>query len=59
MDFINNKLIQIIYMIGALLLVLPGFLNQNTKMRILLSNLSIWIVIILILFSIMFFIGII
>jgi len=59
MDLINNKIIPIIYMLGVLLLVLPGFLNKNSKIKILFQNFGIWFAIILLLLSLMYFIEII
>lgn len=56
MDIMNNKIVPIIYMIGVLMLVLPGFLNKNSKIKIFFQNFSIWFAIILVLFSIMYFI---
>ena len=57
MDLINNKIIPIIYMIGVLLLVLPGFLNKNSKIKTMFQNFSIWVAIILLLLTLMYFIG--
>ena len=37
-----------VYMIGVLLLVLPAFLQSNSKLKQLLTNLTIWIIIVLI-----------
>ncbi len=59
MDLINNKIIPIIYMLGVLLLVFPSFINKNSKIKTLLQNFSIWIAIILLLLTLMYFIGII
>ena len=58
MDLINNKIIPIIYMLGVLLLVLPGFLNKNSKIKTLFQNFGIWFAIILLLLSLMYFIEI-
>ena len=46
-----SKLIPIIYMIGVLLLVLPSFIKTNQNLKIFLTNLSIWVAIILVIFS--------
>jgi hypothetical protein len=43
-----DQLLTIIYMIGILLLVLPAFLRSNSKLKQLLTNLTIWIIIVLI-----------
>ncbi len=46
-----SKLIPIIYMIGVLLLVLPSFIKTNQNLKTFLTNLSIWVAIILVIFS--------
>jgi len=46
-----SKLIPILYMIGVLLLVLPGFVKSNKNLKPFLTNLSIWVALILVLFS--------
>ena len=43
-----DKLLSVIFMVGVLLLVLPGFLQSNSKLKQFLKNLTIWIIIILI-----------
>ena len=58
MDLINNKIIPIIYMLGVLLLVFPGFLNKNSKIKTMFQNFSIWVAVILLLLVLMYFIGI-
>jgi len=46
-----SKLVPIIYMVGVLLLVLPSFIKSNQNLKTFLTNLSIWVAIILVLFS--------
>ena len=46
-----SKLIPIIYMIGVLLLVLPSFIKSNNNLKTFLTDLSIWVALLLILFS--------
>jgi len=41
------KLLLVVFMVGALLLVLPGFLKSNSQLKQFLKNLSIWIIVIL------------
>ena len=41
-------LLTVVYMIGVLLLVLPAFLQSNSKLKQLLTNLTVWIIIVLI-----------
>ncbi len=50
-----NKLIPIIYMIGVLLLILPSFIKSNKNLKTFITNLSIWVTIILVVFSIYYF----
>ena len=49
-----DQLIPVIYMIGVLLLVLPAFLNSNSKLKQLLTNLTIWIILILIILTLIY-----
>ncbi|HIA60593.1 MAG TPA: hypothetical protein EYN94_03110 [Pelagibacterales bacterium] len=57
MEFLTNKFISIVYLIGVLILVLPGFLQGNTKFKIVIQNLSIWVAIILVIVSLMALFG--
>jgi hypothetical protein len=43
-----DKFISVIFMVGVLLLVLPGFLQSNSQLKQFLKNLSIWIIVVLI-----------
>jgi hypothetical protein len=43
-----DKLLSVIFMVGVLLLVLPGFFQSNSQIKQFIKNLSIWIIIILI-----------
>ena len=49
-----DKFISVIFMVGILLLVLPGFLQSNSQLKQLLKNLSIWIIVVLIILSIVY-----
>ncbi len=42
-----DKLLSVVFMVGVLLLVLPGFLQSNSKLKQFIKNLSIWIIVIL------------
>jgi hypothetical protein len=46
-----DKLIPAVYMIGILLLVLPAFLQSNSKLKQLLTNFTVWIIIVLIILT--------
>ena len=49
-----DQILPVIYMIGVLLLVLPAFLSSNSKLKQLLTNLTIWIIIILVILTFIF-----
>ena len=49
-----DQILPVIYMIGVLLLVLPAFLQSNSKLKQLLTNLTIWIIVILIILTIIY-----
>ena len=46
-----DQLMPVVYMIGVLLLVIPTFLQSNSKLKQLLNNLTIWIIIVLIILT--------
>jgi len=50
-----DQIIPIIYLFGVLILVLPNFLQSNSKLKQLLANLSIWVIIVLIVTTISYF----
>ncbi len=50
-----DQIVPIIYMIGVFLLILPAFMNTNNSLKTFFTNLSIWIAIILAIFSIYYF----
>jgi len=49
-----DQLLPIIYMIGVLLLVLPAFLQSNSKLKQFLTNFTVWIVVVLIILTIIY-----
>jgi hypothetical protein len=49
-----DQLLPFVYMIGLLLLVLPAFLQSNSKLKQFLTNLTIWIFITLIILTIIY-----
>ena len=51
-----EEIIPAIFLIAVLILILPGFLRSNSKIKDFLKNLSIWIVIILATIIILYFI---
>jgi hypothetical protein len=50
-----DKLLSVIFMVGVLVLVLPGFLQSNSKLKQFLKNLTIWIILITIILVIIYF----
>jgi len=42
-----DKLLSVVFMVGVLILVLPGFLQSNSQLKQFLKNLTIWIIVIL------------
>ena len=53
-DKMMDQLLPVVYMIGVLLLVLPAFLQSNSKLKQLLTNLTIWIILVLIILTIVY-----
>ena len=49
-----EQLLPVVYMIGVLLLVLPAFLQSNSKLKQFLTNLAIWVFAILIILTIIY-----
>jgi len=44
----------VVYMMGVLLLVLPVFLESNSKLKQLLTNFAIWIIVVLIILTVIY-----
>tara|TARA_Y100001935_G_scaffold165970_1_gene136663 strand:+ start:283 stop:453 length:171 start_codon:yes stop_codon:yes gene_type:complete len=42
-----DQLMSVIFLIAVLILVIPAFLETNSKLKIFLKNLSIWSIIVL------------
>ena len=49
-----DKLLSVIFMVGVLLLVLPGFLQSNSQLKQFLKNISILIIIVFIILMIVY-----
>ncbi len=45
----------ILYLLGVFILIFPSFLSSNNKAKVILTNLSIWIIILLFLMTIYYF----
>jgi len=50
-----DKIVPIIYMMGVFLLILPSFMNSNNSFKTFFTNLSIWLAIALVIFSLYYF----
>lgn len=50
-----DQILSVIFTIGVLLLVLPAFLETNSKAKQFFTNFTIWIIIVLIILTIMYF----
>ena len=49
-----DQILPFVYMLGILLLVLPAFLQSNSKLKQLLTNLTIWIIVVLIILTLIY-----
>ena len=49
-----DQLLPVVYMIGVLLLILPAFLQLNSKLKQFLTNFTIWIIVVLIILTIIY-----
>jgi heme/copper-type cytochrome/quinol oxidase subunit 1 len=54
-NILNFEVLSIVYLIGLLVLILPKFIDENSKFKTLLRNFSYWVVIVLILVSVIYF----
>ena len=45
---VTDQIMSVIFLIGVLALILPGFLSTNSKIKLFMKNLSIWTIIVLI-----------
>ena len=53
----TDQIMSAIFLIAVLILILPGFLSTNYKLKEFLRNLSIWAIIILVIIVIIYFIS--
>ena len=49
-----EKLLSVIFMVGVLILVLPGFLQSTSQLKQFLKNLSIWVILVFIILMIIY-----
>ena len=52
----TDQIISAIFLIAVLILILPGFLSTNNKLKKFLKNLSIWAIITLVIIVLIYFI---
>jgi len=52
----TDQIISAIFLIAVLVLILPGFLSTNNRLKQFLSNLSIWTIIVVVIIVIIYFI---
>ena len=53
----TDQIMSAVFLIAVLILILPGFLSTNNKLREFLKNLSIWAIIVLVIIVIIYFIN--
>jgi len=51
-----NQIMSAIFLIAVLILILPGFLSTNNKLKQFIKNLSIWAIIVLVIIVIIYLI---
>ena len=52
----TDQMMSAIFLIAVLILILPGFLSTNNKLKETFKNLSIWTIIVLVIIVIIYFI---
>ena len=52
----TDQIMSVIFLIAVLLLILPGFLSTNNKIKQFMKNLSIWVIIVIIIIITIYFI---
>ena len=46
-----DQILPVVYMVGVLLLVLPAFLQSNSKLKQFLTNFTVWVIIVIIILT--------
>ena len=49
-----DQILPVVYMIGVLALVFPAFLQSNSKLKQFLTNLTVWILTVLIILTVIY-----
>ena len=52
----TDQIMSAIFLIAVLILILPGFLSTNSKMKQFLNNLSLWTIIVLVIIVVIYLI---
>ena len=52
----TDQIMSAIFLVAVLILILPGFLSTNNKLRQFLGNLSIWTIIVLVIIVVIYLI---
>ena len=52
----TDQIMSVVFLIAVLVLILPGFLSTNSRIKQFLKNLSIWTIIILVIIVIIYII---
>ena len=52
----TEQIMSAIFLVAVLVLILPGFLSTNNKLKQFLSNLSLWTIIVLVIIVILYLI---
>ena len=50
----TDQIMSAIFLVAVLILILPGFLSTNSKIKQFLSNLSIWTIIVLVIIVVIY-----
>ena len=46
-----DQILPVVYIVGVLLLVLPAFLQSNSKLKQFLTNFTVWVIIVIIILT--------
>ena len=49
-----DQILPVVYMTGVILLVLPAFLKSNSQLKQFLTNLTVWIIVVLIILTVIY-----
>ena len=49
-----DKLLSVVFMVGVLILVLPGFLQSNSQLKQFLKNFSVWAAVVFIILIVIY-----